>query len=47
MSADHYDWLVAAAQRSHRTSSTSPIVLEAVRRAEMDPSQAASDDLMK
>jgi len=47
MSADHYDWLVAAARRSHRTSATSPVVLEAVRRAEMDPSQASSDDLMK
>ena len=47
MSADHYDWLVAAARRSHRTSATSPVVLEAVRRAEMDPSQALSDDLMK
>jgi hypothetical protein len=47
MSADHYDWLGAAARRSHRTSATSPVVLEAVRRAEMDPSQALSDDLMK
>ena len=47
MSADHYDWLVAAAQRLHRTSNTSPVVLEAVRRAEVDPSQALSDDLMK
>ena len=47
MSADHYDWLVAAAQRSHRTSSASPVVRDAVRRAEMDPSLASSDDLMK
>jgi prevent-host-death family protein len=47
MSADHYDWLVAAAQRSHRTSTASPIVLEAVRRAEMDPTQALPDELMK
>ncbi len=36
MSADHYDWLVAA-----------PVVLDAVRRAEMDPEHAALDELMK
>jgi len=47
MSADHYDWLVAAAKRSHRTSNVFPVVLEAVRRAEMDPEQATSDELMK
>jgi prevent-host-death family protein len=47
MSSDHYDWLVAAAKRSHRTSDSSTVVLEAVRRAEMDPEQASSDDLMK
>lgn len=34
MSADHYDWLVAAARRTARTADAAPIVLEAVRRAE-------------
>ena len=36
MSADHYDWLEAAATRTHRTINVSPIVLDAVMRAEMD-----------
>lgn len=47
MSADHYDWILAAAKRSHRTADVSPVVLEAVRRAEMDPLQALPDDLME
>ena len=36
MSADHYDWLEATATRTHRTANVSPIVLDAVMRAEMD-----------
>lgn len=47
MSADHYDWLVAAVRRRARTADAAPIVLEAVRRAEMDPEHAALDELMK
>lgn len=47
MSADHYDWLVAAARRSHRTEEASPVVIDAVRRAEMDPEHAALDELLK
>ena len=47
MSADHYDWLVAAAKRSHRTENTADVILEAVRRAQMDPEHAALDELMK
>lgn len=47
MSADHYDWLVAAAKRSHRTVETPDVVLEAVDRSEMDASHAALDELMK
>jgi prevent-host-death family protein len=47
MSADHYDWLVAAARRSHRTADAASVVIDAVRRAEMDPDQAHLDDLMK
>lgn len=46
MSADHYDWLVAAARRAARTADAPEIVVDAVRRAEMDPDQDALDDLM-
>lgn len=46
MSADHYDWLVAAARRTSRTTDAADIVMDAVRRAEMDPEHAALDDLM-
>jgi prevent-host-death family protein len=35
MSADHYDWLVAAARRTHRTGEAVPVVVDAVRRASL------------
>lgn len=47
MSADHYDWLVAAARRSHRTTEATPVVVEAVRRAEMSAEHAHLDELLK
>ena len=47
MSADHYDWLVAAARRSFRTEDASQVVLEAVRRAEMEPEHIHLDALLK
>jgi prevent-host-death family protein len=47
MSADHYDWLIAAARRTHRTAEASSVVANAVRRAEMDSEHAALDDLLK
>jgi len=47
MSADHYDWLMAAARRTHRTADASSVVVDAVRRAEMDLEHAALDDLLK
>lgn len=47
MSADHYDWLVAAARRSHRTAEAADVVMDAVRRAEMDPQHAPLDELLK
>ncbi len=47
MSADHYDWLMAAARRTARTADAAPVVLDAVRRAEMDPRHAVLDDLLK
>jgi hypothetical protein len=45
--ASHYDWLVAAARRTHRTADTGSAVAEAVRCAEMDPEHAGLDDLLK
>lgn len=36
MSADHYGWLRAAAQRAHRTVDATDIVIDAVERASMD-----------
>jgi len=47
MSADHYDWLVAAAKRTHRTAETPEVVRGAIERAEMDPKHAALDELLK
>lgn len=47
MSAEHYDWLKAAAQRSHRTIEAADVVLQAVERAEMDPEHAPLDDLLR
>jgi hypothetical protein len=36
MSAEHYDWLTAAAKRTHRTADAAFVVIDAVGRAEMD-----------
>ncbi len=47
MSAAHYDWLKAAAQRSFRTLDAPAFIVEAVERAEMDPEHAALDALLK
>jgi prevent-host-death family protein len=47
MSAEHYDWLVAAARRTARTADASDVVLDAVRHAEMGAEHAALDELMK
>jgi prevent-host-death family protein len=47
MSADHYDWLKATAQRAHRTVDAADVVINSVERAEMDPEHAALDDLLK
>ena len=44
MSADHYDWLIAASRRTHRTSEALAVVIDAVRRSEMDPMTASADD---
>jgi prevent-host-death family protein len=45
MSAEHYDWLAAAAKRVHRTAAA--VVIDAVERAEMDPEHAALDELLR
>jgi prevent-host-death family protein len=37
MSAEQYDWLKAAAKRVHRTEDLPETLIEAIRRAEMDP----------
>lgn len=47
LSAEHYDWLKTAAQRTHRTFDASAVVLAAVERAEMSAEHAALDDLLK
>lgn len=47
MSATHYDWLIAAAKRTHRTSEMTDVVLDAIERAQMDPQHAALDELLK
>lgn len=47
MSADHYDWLVASARRTHRTEDADAVVADAVRRAEMDPEHKGLDRLLK
>jgi len=47
MSADHYDWLVAAARRTHQTVDAASVVVDAVRRVEVDPEHARLDDLLK
>lgn len=47
MSAEHYDWLIAAAKRTHRTAAATDVVTRAVERAEMAPHHAALDELLK
>jgi prevent-host-death family protein len=47
MSADHYDRLVAAAARSHRTTEAVPVAVEAVRPAEVDTGHTHLDELLK
>jgi prevent-host-death family protein len=47
MSAEHYDWLRAAAQRTHQTAEASSVVIDAAQRAEMDPIYGELDELLK
>ena len=47
MSAEHYDWLAAAAKRTHKTADAPDFVIEAVRRVEMDAEHATLDQLLE
>ena len=47
LSADHYDWLVAAARRVGRSQDAPQVVHDAVRRAGMAEKHAHLDELMK
>jgi prevent-host-death family protein len=47
MSATHYDWLTAAAKRTHRTADAASVVIDAVERAEMDFGQTPLDELLE
>jgi hypothetical protein len=46
-SADRYDWLVAAARRTHRMVDAASVVADAVRLAEMHPKHTGWGDLKK
>jgi PHD/YefM family antitoxin component YafN of YafNO toxin-antitoxin module len=47
ISADYYDWLMAAARRTYQTQDTADIVIDAVQRAEMGIEHAGLDDLLE
>ena len=47
MSAEQYDWLVAAARRSHRTADATSVVIDAVERADMDVEHKPLDNLLE
>lgn len=47
MSADHYDWLRAAARRRHRTADAVDVVIDAVERTEMDAGFTPLDALLR
>lgn len=47
MSAEQYDWLTAAAKRTHRTADAPSIIIDAVERAEMDSEHGKLDQLLR
>ncbi len=47
MSAERYDWLMAAAKRSHATEDLPDAVIDAVRSARMDRRHSHLNKLMK
>ena len=47
MSAEHYDWLRASAQRSYRTDDAADVAIDAVEHAAMDVEHKSLNDLLK
>jgi prevent-host-death family protein len=47
MSAEHYDWLAAAARRTHATADAASVVIKTVEQADMRPDLAHLDSLLK
>ena len=47
MSAERYDWLMAASKRSHAVEDLPDTVIEAVRNAKMDKRHAPLNKLLK
>jgi len=47
MSADRYDWLLAAVKRVHRTEETPDVIIQAIRRAKMHPKHNHLNKYMK
>ena len=47
LSAEHHDWMRAAARRTHRASDAVPVVIDAADRAVMDSKHTARDKLLK
>lgn len=47
MSAERYDWMMAAIKRSHRTEEAPDFIVDAVKRARMHPRHAHLNKLMK
>jgi prevent-host-death family protein len=47
MSAERYDWLLAAVKRSHRTVDLPETIIDAIRRSKMDPRHNHLNKLLK
>ena len=47
MSAERYDWLLAASRRSHAVEELPETVVEAVRKSKMDKRHASLNKLLK
>lgn len=47
MSAERYDWLLAAIKRVHRTEDTPQTIIDAIRRAKMHPRHNHLNKYMK
>jgi prevent-host-death family protein len=47
MSAERYDWLIAASKRSHAVADLPETIMDAVRKAKMDKRHAPLNKLLK